>query len=135
MSAATLARDFLFCALFELVCIIRHDVEKVNMEICTNFYGMTEILSNGFLCKLYTSQRRVIVLYYLTMKGGLYMPTSEAQKRARDKYDKENMDRVTIKVKKDLLQRFRQVVQDNGSQVNTEFRLFMERYIKDNTIE
>ena len=56
-------------------------------------------------------------------------------KRARDKYDKENMDRVTIKVKKDLLQRFRQVVQDNGSQVNTEFRLFMERYIKDNTIE
>jgi uncharacterized protein (DUF4415 family) len=69
------------------------------------------------------------------MKGGLYMPTSEAQKRARDKYDKENMDRVTIKVKKELLEKFRQSVQNNGSQVNTEFRLFMERYIKENTIE
>lgn len=58
------------------------------------------------------------------------MPVSEAQKRARDKYDKENMDRVTIKVKKDLLQQFRQAVQDNGQQVNTVFRKFMEEYIK-----
>ena len=58
------------------------------------------------------------------------MPVSEAQKRARDKYDKENMDRVTIKVKKDLLQQFRQAVQDNGQQVNTVFREFMEEYIK-----
>ena len=63
------------------------------------------------------------------------MPVSEAQKRARDKYDKENMDRVTIKVKKELLEKFRQSVQNNGSQVNTEFRLFMERYIRENTIE
>ena len=63
------------------------------------------------------------------------MPVSEAQKRARNKYDKENMDRVTIKVKKDLLQAFRQAVQDNGQQVNTVFREYMERYIKENTRE
>ena len=61
------------------------------------------------------------------------MPVSEAQKRARNKYDKENMDRVTIKVKKELLQSFRQAVQDNGQQVNTVFREFMEEYIKENT--
>lgn len=59
------------------------------------------------------------------------MPVSDAQKRARNKYDKENMDRVTIKVKKDLLQAFRQRVQDNGKQVNTVFREFIEQYIQD----
>ena len=63
------------------------------------------------------------------------MPVSEAQKRARNKYDRENMNRVTIKVKKDLLQQFRQAVQDNGQQVNTVFREFMEGYIKENTRE
>ena len=60
---------------------------------------------------------------------------SEAQKKARDKYDKENMSYQTIKVKKDLLQQFRQAVQDNGQQVNTVFREYMEGYIKDNTRE
>lgn len=61
------------------------------------------------------------------------MTVSAAQKKARDKYDKENMAYQTIKVKKDLLQQFRQVVQDNGQQVNTVFREFMEGYIKENT--
>ena len=51
------------------------------------------------------------------------------------KDDKENMSYQTIKVKKDLLQAFRQAVQDNGQQVNTVFREFMEGYIKENTIE
>jgi len=54
---------------------------------------------------------------------------SEAQKKARNKYDSENMDRVTIKVKKELLQQFRQAVQERGEKVNTVFREFMQEYI------
>ena len=60
---------------------------------------------------------------------------TEAQKRAKKKYDSANMTYQTIKVKRDLLQAFRQAVQDNGQQVNTVFREFMERYIKENTRE
>ena len=54
---------------------------------------------------------------------------SEAQRKARNKYDSENMDRVTIKVKKELLQQFRQAVQERGEKVNTVFREFMQEYI------
>ena len=55
---------------------------------------------------------------------------SEAQKKARNKYDSENMDRVTVKVKKELLQEFRQAVQDSGDKVNTVLREAMEEYIQ-----
>lgn len=55
---------------------------------------------------------------------------SEAQRKARNKYDQENMDRVTVKVKKELLQEFRQAVQDSGDKVNTVLREAMETYIK-----
>ena len=58
--------------------------------------------------------------------------TTEAQKRAKIKYDKENMQYQTIKIKKETLQKFRQLVQDNGQQVNTVFKEFIERYIKEN---
>jgi len=56
---------------------------------------------------------------------------SEAQKKARNKYDSENMDRVTVKVKKDLLQEFRQAVQERGDKVNTVLREAIETYIKE----
>ena len=56
---------------------------------------------------------------------------SEAQKKARNKYDSENMDRVTVKVKKELLQQFRQAVQERGEKVNTVLREAMETYIKE----
>ena len=59
------------------------------------------------------------------------MPTSEAQKKARDKYDRENMERITIKVKKDLAKRFKEVAQERGDKVNTLFREYMEEYIKE----
>ena len=55
---------------------------------------------------------------------------SEAQRKARNKYDSENMDRVTVKVKKELLQEFRQAVQDNGDKVNTVLREAMKDYIQ-----
>jgi len=56
---------------------------------------------------------------------------SEAQKKARNKYDSENMDRVTVKVKKDLLQEFRQAVQERGDKVNTVLREAIETYMKE----
>ena len=56
---------------------------------------------------------------------------SEAQKKARNKYDSESMDRVTVKVKKELLQQFRQAVQERGEKVNTVLREAMETYIKE----
>jgi len=56
---------------------------------------------------------------------------SEAQKKARNKYDSENMDRITVKVKKELLQQFRQAVQERGEKVNTVLREAMETYIKE----
>lgn len=60
------------------------------------------------------------------------MTLSDAKKQANKRYDDKNMAYQTIKVKRDLLQRFRQAVQDNGQQVNTVFREFMERYVKEN---
>ena len=56
--------------------------------------------------------------------------TTEAQKRAKKKYDSENMAFQTIKVNKAILLEFRQAVQDNGDKVNTVLREAMETYIK-----
>ena len=57
------------------------------------------------------------------------MPVSEAKKASNKKYDDEHMAYQTVKVNKELLQRFRQAVQDRGERVNTVFKEFMERYI------
>ena len=57
------------------------------------------------------------------------MPVSEAQKRARNKYDAENMARVTVKVNKELLQQFKQAAADRGDKVNTVLRQAMIDYI------
>jgi uncharacterized protein (DUF4415 family) len=57
------------------------------------------------------------------------MPISEAKKQANKKWDSENMAYQTVKVNKDLLQQFRQAVQDRGERVNTVLKEFMERYI------
>lgn len=56
--------------------------------------------------------------------------TTEAQKRAKKKYDSENMAFQTIKVNKALLLEFRQAVQERGDKVNTVLREAMETYIK-----
>ena len=57
------------------------------------------------------------------------MPVSEAQKRARNKYDSENMARVTVKVNKTLLQEFKQTVAARGDRVNTVLREAIIEYI------
>ena len=59
------------------------------------------------------------------------MSLTEAKKQANKRYDQKNMAYQTIKVKRDLLEEFRQRVQDNGKQVNTVFREFIEQYIQD----
>ena len=59
------------------------------------------------------------------------MPLSEAKKKSNLKDDKENVGYQTVKVKEELLQEFRQAVQDNGDKVNTVLREAMETYIKE----
>ena len=57
---------------------------------------------------------------------------TEAQKRAKKKYDDQNMQYQTIKINRELLQEFKQVVQARGERVNTVFKEFIERYIEEN---
>lgn len=57
---------------------------------------------------------------------------TEAQKRASKKWDDKNMQYQTIKINKELLQEFKQVVQAKGERVNTVFKEFIERYIEEN---
>lgn len=55
--------------------------------------------------------------------------TSPAQLAAVKKYDQENMAYQTVKVKKDLLEKFRETCKANGDKVNTVLREAMENYI------
>lgn len=57
---------------------------------------------------------------------------TEAQKRASKKWDDANMQYQTIKINRELLQEFKQVVQSKGERVNTVFKEFIERYIQEN---
>ena len=59
------------------------------------------------------------------------MPVSEARRRGNDKWDKDNMAYQTVKVRKELLEEFRQLVQANGDKVNTVLKEAMETYIRD----
>ena len=63
------------------------------------------------------------------------MAVSEAQRKANIKWDAANMAYQTVKVRKDLLEEFRQCVQDNGDKVNTVLREAMEKYIEDHRKE
>lgn len=59
------------------------------------------------------------------------MPKNEAQIRARDNWDKENMAYQTVKVRKELLESFRDKCAERGDKVNTVLREAMENYVKD----
>lgn len=58
-------------------------------------------------------------------------PMTEAKKKARDKWDKENMAYQTVKVPKALLEEFRATVAARGDRVNTVLRKAMENYIEE----
>ena len=59
------------------------------------------------------------------------MAKTEAQRRAIDKWDSVNMAYQTIKVRKETLEEFKQLVQANGDKVNTVLREAIEKYIAD----
>lgn len=63
------------------------------------------------------------------------MPISEARKRGNAKWDAENMSYQTVKVRRELLDEFRELVQANGDKVNTVLRQAMERYIEEHKTE
>lgn len=56
------------------------------------------------------------------------MAVSEAQRRANQKWDAENMAYQTIKVKKTLLEDFKAACAARGDKVNTVLRQAMEEY-------
>lgn len=56
---------------------------------------------------------------------------TEAQKRARDTYDKKNFAYQTVKVRKDLLEAFRGACTARGDRVNTILREAMEKYVRE----
>jgi len=63
------------------------------------------------------------------------MAVSQAQRRANEKWDKDNMAYQTVKVRKELLEEFRETVQAHGDKVNTVLREAMEKYIADHKTE
>ena len=67
----------------------------------------------------------------LTTKGGIFVGWQENKKEYNKKYDSENMAYQTVKVRRELLEEFRQCVQDNGDKVNTVLKNAMEKYIAD----
>lgn len=56
------------------------------------------------------------------------MAVSEAQRRANQKWDAENMAYQTVKVKKTLLEDFKAACAARGDKVNTVLRQAMEEY-------
>ena len=59
------------------------------------------------------------------------MAVSKSQTQARDKWDAANMAYQTVKVRRDLLDAFREACKRNGDRVNTVLREAMERYIQE----
>ena len=57
------------------------------------------------------------------------MALSEAKKRARDNWDKENMAYQTVKVRRELLDQFKAECARRGDKVNTVLRQAIEDYI------
>lgn len=53
-----------------------------------------------------------------------------ARTQAQEKYDAANMAYQTVKVKRDLLEKFKSACAARGDKVNTVLREAMERYVK-----
>ena len=61
------------------------------------------------------------------------MTVSKAKREGNNRWDAANMAYQTVKVRKELLEEFRAVVQANGDKVNTVLKEAMERYIAEHT--
>lgn len=58
------------------------------------------------------------------------MALSEAKRKGNEKWDSANMAYQTVKVRKELLEQFREAVQANGDRVNTVLKEAMEEYVR-----
>lgn len=58
------------------------------------------------------------------------MSWQENKKEYNKQYDSANMAYQTVKVRKELLEEFREAVQRNGDKVNTVLKEAMENYIR-----
>ena len=63
------------------------------------------------------------------------MPWQENKREYNKKYDSENMAYQTVKVRRELLEEFKALVQANGDKVNTVLREAMEQYIAEHKSE
>lgn len=52
------------------------------------------------------------------MKGGGDMPISEAKKKANAKWNKANLDRIQLVVKKGVREQIKQLAKDQGESLN-----------------
>jgi uncharacterized protein (DUF4415 family) len=68
-------------------------------------------------------------------KGGDPVPITESKRKSNDRWDAANMAYQTVKVRRELLDEFRELVQANGDKVNTVLRQAMERYIEEHKTE
>lgn len=60
------------------------------------------------------------------------MPT-EAQKRARDKWDAENMSVISCKIKCDVAEKFKTVAKSHSTTPNELIRIWIEAYLSQNS--
>ena len=58
------------------------------------------------------------------------MPVTESKRASNDRWDKENMSYQTVKVRKELLDEFKETCRIRGDRVNTVLREAMENYIE-----
>ena len=99
-----------------IIHVVTHIVNMQDAQSC-NAYFVHFILYNAY---------HIVIV----CKRGDEMAVSEAQRRANQKWDAENMAYQTVKVRRDLLEAFRETCAANGDRVNTVLRQAMEEYIK-----
>ena len=61
------------------------------------------------------------------------MPVSESQRRASNKYIKENMTILACKVRKDYADRVRSLCASRGESVNGVIKAALDKYLEDNS--
>ena len=78
-------------------------------------YNTNVRIATGILYKNYT-----LVLYNLRnfTKWRYKVAVSEAKRRANSKYDKEHMDTIGIKYKKEVVQKIKQYAKENNIRLN-----------------
>ncbi len=85
-----------------------------------------------YLCSMYTVKRCFGVIQYnskIKLRGGHSMSQSDAQKRAKNKWDGENMKVLGCKIRRDLAEEFQTLAARNGTTPNALMRGWILEYI------